>query len=125
MYDKSGNLKDRRELLKIKFNSLMAEAKIIRAAERKQLAFLSSRAVPLNPWLYEEMHQHRTLGLRKEARLTHLALGFIKGRTLKEMEPTCKTKLTADDWKAIHKMVAKYGDTQVVFLNKEKESAVA
>jgi hypothetical protein len=57
MYDKSGKLVDRREMLRIKVNSLMAEAWIIRAAEHKQKGFAAKRAVP-DPMLYREMHQH-------------------------------------------------------------------
>lgn len=121
-YDKSGNVVDRRELLKIKFNSLMLESKVIRAAERKQLAYGSRKALP-RPWLYEEMHLHRVLSLRKEARLTHLALGFIKGRTLAEMEPTCKTKLLPADWERIQAMVKKYGRIGVSSLVKEPVAA--
>ncbi len=121
-YTKSGQIADRRELLKIKFNALMFEAKIIRAAERKQLAYGKAKALP-NPWLYEEMHKHRVLPLRHEARLTHLALGFNQGRSMLQMEASCKTRLSKEDWKRIGDMVVKYGAVAQVFAPVEQEPA--
>lgn len=108
MYDKAGKLVDRRELLKIKFNSLMAEAHIIRAAERKQKAYGKRAALP-QPWLYQQMHEHRVLSLRHTARLTSLALGWIRGRSLEEMEGNCHRPLTKRDLEEVKSMLTRYG----------------
>jgi hypothetical protein len=49
------------------------------------------------------------LPLRREARLTALALGFIRGRTLEQMEAKTYRPLTEGDWKEINAMLKKYG----------------
>lgn len=165
MYAKGSNeIIDRREMLRIKFNALAIEARIIRHEETrgrrrvcakankqtpmpddgavKMLAMLLTgdtaqlkadkktfradfkkihkelrlRARKYGPLEYE-MHRHRTGKVRDEARHTHLALGFIKGRTYESME---RGKLKADgytpiiaktapDWKRVRKMIEEYG----------------
>lgn len=74
---------DRREMLRVKSKSLAEEARIIRREELRTHGALR-----------DELHQHRVRELRFEARATHLAYGFIKGRTLEQMEP----KRYVGDW---------------------------
>jgi hypothetical protein len=113
MYDINKNLIDRRELLKIKLASLVAEVAIIRKAEAKQKAYGKKVALP-QPFLLIEMQDHRRKDLRRIQRLTGLALGFIRGKTLPELEPYAKNLLTSEDWAEIKKMVQKYGSKQAL-----------
>ena len=78
-------LVDRRELLRVKLKSLMAEARIIRQEEHRTW-------VPL----YQELRNHRVRHLRVEARATHLAYGLIRGLTREQMEPK-QRKLSAEE----------------------------
>jgi len=91
---------DRRELLKIKCLSLAAESRIIRRIERRTRG-------PLR----EEIHLHRTREVRMESRLSGLALGLIRGRTLEEMERHVlpQNALKEPQWARIRAMVKKYG----------------
>src|SRR3954470_1447653 len=75
MYTKEGTIQDRREMLRIKVKSLAAGARKIRARGRKSHGMLR-----------DEMRNHRVLDVRRESRSAGLALGFVKGRTLEEME---------------------------------------
>jgi hypothetical protein len=100
---------DRRELLKIKFNALMMEAAIIRVAEDKQKRYSKKAALP-EPWLLWEMQEHRRGVVRQQARLTTLALGFIRGRTLDQMERY--VALRNSQWVEVLKMVKRYGSAQ-------------
>lgn len=110
MYDiQTKTIIDRRELLKIKALSLMVEAGLIRREEQKQRAFGRSAALA-DPILQREMQLHRVGVLRKQARLTHIARGFIKGLTLPQMEQYPKNLLTGNDWAEIAKMVMRYGN---------------
>lgn len=88
--------KDRRAMLRVKVKSLMAEAAIIRAEERRAR----------NIWTLGSLHQHRVRDLRREARHSSLALGFIKGRTWREMEVNCTVE---PDWEYVQKLLAKFG----------------
>jgi hypothetical protein len=100
MYDKSGKLLDRREMLKIKIKSLAAEARIIRREERKTTGRLR-----------EEMYQHRIGIVRQVTRNTLIAYGLIRGQTIEQMEPNRKSD---PDWDAIDKMLKKYGPAQKI-----------
>jgi hypothetical protein len=91
---------DRREMLQVKAKSLAAEARIIRAMEKKKRG-------PLR----EELYLHRTKELRGHARSTCIALGILKGRTLAEMEPTA---YTVPDWSAVQAMLKKYGNAKAL-----------
>jgi hypothetical protein len=95
MYDKNGNLIDRRELLKIKIKSLAAEARIIR--REAQRVFGDYRY---------EMNAHRTGGMRRAARETLIAYGLIRGKTIAQMEPNAKRLYNVD---AVQAMIRKYG----------------
>ena len=100
-------VKDRREMLKVKVKSLAEEARIIRTAEQRTHGILR-----------EELHNHRVVQLRHEARCTCLAYGFIRGRTLEQMEGKSKFSQQAvghpvcylwPGWKRVREMVKKYG----------------
>lgn len=86
---------DRREMLRVKLKSLAAEAKIIRREETRTHSGLRAEL-----WL------HRVSIVRSEARCTHLAYGFIRGRTLEQMEPKSDSP---PDWERVRKMLKKYG----------------
>lgn len=86
---------DRREMLKVKVNSLAAEARIIRALEKKAKGVIQA-----------ELHSHRVHEVRREARHAHLAYGILKGRTIEQMEPTAKSK---PDMEKVDRMLKKYG----------------
>ena len=87
---------DERVYLKVKLKSLAEEAKIIRKeTERAKLRSIK-----------HGLYAHRTRVVRPEARYTHLAYGFLRGREYRQMEQ--KARL-APDWKRVRKMVQKYG----------------
>lgn len=97
--------------LKIKGLTLAQEARIIKRLEK---------ARGQNKSLAKSLHSHRTLAVRSEARSTHLALGFLRGRTMQQMErplrpqneghvATSGMTRTAPDWKRIEQLVLKYG----------------
>lgn len=92
-------IEDRREFLKIKLKSLMAEARMIKAARSKTFGRLA--------W---EMNDHRTGVLRRAARATHLAYGLIRGRTHEQMEPGASGReLPMKIVVEVDRMVRKYG----------------
>ena len=86
---------DRREMLRVKLKSLAEEARIIRREEQRTHDLLRG-----------ELHQHRIGTVRSEARHTHLAYGFIRGRTYEQIEPKCDTP---PDWERVRKMTKRYG----------------
>lgn len=102
-------MSDKRYLLKIKIKSLAAESRIIRRAENarkipsqsavsypRDLAKIKTRelraSVRAHPWYQsmdaqrEELHKHRTVDLRNASRAAHLAYGFIRGKTVEQIE---------------------------------------
>ncbi len=87
---------DERVYLKVKIKSLGEEARIIRKETKR------TRCISIKEGLY----RHRIDTVRPEARHTHLAYGFIRGRTFKQIENKSKV---APDWKRVRKMVEKYG----------------
>lgn len=97
---------DRREMLRIKLKALAAEARIIR-----------SEAARTHGQLRHEMNMHRAGVVRDTARATHIAYGFIRGRTLEQMEPRRHIgipKYLADSidarlWTDVRKMLRRYG----------------
>lgn len=88
---------DRREMLRIKIKSLAAEARIIRAEEKRTTHQLRN-----------ELHLHRVTVVRQEARCTHLAYGFIRGRTLDQMEPG-QTNVSPYNSDRVRTMIKRYG----------------
>lgn len=89
-------IKDRRKMLRIKFMSLAAEARIIRKEEKHTR----------NNTLREELYLHRIKVVRKHARDTHIAYALLRGRTYAQVEPKAYTD---PDWPSIVSMLKKYG----------------
>lgn len=95
--------------LKIKGLTLAQEARIIKKIEQNRRT---------NPNLRAQLHKHRTVDVRNEARSTHIALGFLRGTTMQQMERPLKLDRvkgdknftrTAPNWKRIEQLVNKYG----------------
>lgn len=102
MQTKAGEIIDRREMLQVKLKTLAQEARIIKRLEKSRRYIKGVRGIR------DELHAHRIHVVRPEARATHLALGFIRGRTLDQMENKRKTE---PDWKKVRSMLAKFGPT--------------
>ena len=103
MYDKNGNLIDRREMLKVKVKHLAAEARIIRREEQKTHGYLR-----------ESLHLHRVYTVRKAARSAHIAYALVKGRTYEQLE---KNPSTEPDWDDINRMIKTYGPKEAPLVN--------
>jgi hypothetical protein len=97
--------------LKIKGLTLAAEARIIKKIEKNRRR---------NPEQRKSLYLHRTNEVRSEARSTHLAFGFLRGRTMQQMERplrpldqghvrTKNMTRTAPDWKRIETLVSVHG----------------
>jgi hypothetical protein len=93
--------------LKIKIKSLAAEARIIKAEERKVKAAPFKYGGGGGGTAYRELRNHRILVVREECRLTQIAYGFIRGRTYSQIERPAKP-LDYMQWGKIEKMVLKY-----------------
>lgn len=101
MQDKDGNILDRREMLKVKVKSLAAEARIIRREE-----------VRAKGGLRAQLHDHRVVVVRQEARIAQLAYGLIRGRTIDQMESTRREELarrTKARMAKVEKLCMRYG----------------
>ena len=81
--------------MKVKCKSLAAEAKIIRFEEKRT-----------NGALRDELHLHRVLVVRAEARSSHIAYALLRGRKYEQIERSCKTE---PNWEAVKRMLSKYG----------------
>lgn len=104
MYSKDqATVVDRREMLRVKLINLMQEARLIRREETRTHGELRN-----------ELREHRVGIVRQAARETHLAYGFIRGRTYAQMEANCE-KAKAPDWAAVRKMIGKYGPRNFVY----------
>lgn len=88
--------------LKVKIRSLESEAKIIRAYERKLLGGTELR---------EQLVYHRRIDIRREARATHLAYGYLRGRAYRLLEATCHEPPHRSN---VERMVKKYGGVGAV-----------
>lgn len=88
--------------LKIKAKSLAEEARIIRKEEQK-----------LHGWRKSVISEHRRFDVRNEARATHLARTFLRGKSYKSVESS-SSHTSGYIWEKIQKrvlaMVQKYGD---------------
>ncbi len=92
----------RNPFLRVKLKSLAAEARIIRVEE--------SRANNHgNYQLQEELHNHRVLILRSQARSTLLAYQYLRGKPYQ----ICEKHPESVDWEAVTKMVKKYGGCEL------------
>lgn len=87
---------DERAYLKVKIKSLAEEARII----RKETKRAKSKSIK------EGLALHRKGIVRHEARHTHLAYGFLRGREYRQMEHKAHE---APDWAKVRRMVEKYG----------------
>ena len=122
-------------MLKVKAGSLTAEARIIRRAEQRIGKCLhcsrwrrehitdyrdthGPRVVQYlaceeggrefkghRPVAYFRLQGHRTYTVRREARATHLARCFLRGRTYREVEKDARTR---PDWITIDRLLKKY-----------------
>jgi len=76
-----------------------------------------------NP-LAHEMWAHRTHYLREESRLTGIAYGLVRGRSIERIEHYTKKPLSEAQWERIYKMVEKYGSVaQLAALPPSKRKA--
>lgn len=108
--------------LKVKICSLAAEARIIRRLEKqkrdqarrargwRQAVAVDDKGRAKTKWFkevdapdtaqysddhlakYQSLRAHRILDVRKEARASQLAYGFLRGRDYKQMEQKCYTE---------------------------------
>jgi hypothetical protein len=88
------------------------ESKVIARGARANLRQMRSkrRGRDWYPKSVAELHQlqlHRRNVVSREARLTHIAYAYIRGRDLVKTD-SCKGLLTAD-WERIGTMIKKYG----------------
>lgn len=106
--------------LKIKAVSLAAEITLIRREERKWLksrrwlAKATGNTLPADANIQKAraeanfwgLRTHR-LALRPEARVAHIAYGFVRGRTYAEIE---RTGSSIPDWSKVIRLVKTYGE---------------
>lgn len=118
---------DSRRLLKIKIKSLAAESQIIRREElglcagkgsgsrrhRRKLREAmpavrqpSESTVTNRNHLREELYLHRIGVVRRVARESLMAYGFIRGRSLAQVESKCNVP---PNWTEVEKVVVKFG----------------
>ena len=88
-------MQDQRSYLKVKIKSLAEEARIIRKEERVSKGERR-----------RGLYLHRIGTVRRAARHTLLAYGFIRGRRYRQMEAKCAT---TPMWPEVFKMLVKYG----------------
>lgn len=94
-------MNDKRIYLKVKIKSLAMEAKIIRFEENRSL----------DASLRAGLSSHRRTEVRREARATLIAYGYLRGKTYRCIEPPT-TRDGAERALALSKaksMVARYG----------------
>lgn len=95
--------------LKLSGLTLAQQSRILKKLEKNK-----------NPNISKGIHYTRVHVLRKEARSTHIALGFLRGRSLSEMEkpyrPADKGHITSKNmtrtipnWTRIEELVVKHG----------------
>lgn len=95
-------MKNQVKALKVKIKSLAAEARIIRLEERRALG----RRKP-DGELYFQLRTHRIQGVRREARLSLLAYGFIRGRPYAACEKAANDN--PPDMVRVKQLVEKFG----------------
>ena len=97
--------------LKIKFKYLSEESRIIKREELKLRRKIQSRIEgrEARQLLRQSLHEHRKNVVRPAARSTHLAYGFLRGRSYRQMEDE-RTR-TVPDWAAVEKMALRYGQS--------------
>lgn len=85
--------------LKIKIKSLAAEARIIRSEEHKWKG---------DHPLRETLHNHRVHDVRKEARCSQLAYGFLRGREYRQLE-TKTHEGNSPNWDKVESIALRFG----------------
>ena len=98
--------------LKIKAKHLALEPAIIRKEEeklKKQIKWLQDHQMPYHKefWKLTSLISHRKSGVRNEARATHLARAFLKGKPYSSVERSCKDPAHRDATTTM-KIVAMY-----------------
>jgi len=120
-------------LLRVKIKSLTEECKIIRNEEKlskwkAKAATARSKQEQAKKHLshYSSLDIHRRVDLRKEARATYLAYGFLRGKSMRDIE---HFSYVQPDWERIERMVMKYFDGDVRDINQRfaawKDEALA
>jgi hypothetical protein len=101
--------------LKIKIKTLAAEGKFIRKEENKAKASFrwlagraQSRAVEAEI-AFNVLYNHRTDKVRKAARHSILAYGYIRGRAYRKLEEKCNEP---PNWAEVYKIVKRFGGSQ-------------
>lgn len=103
--------------IQVKVASLAAEMKIIHRLEIKWKARARRARKKVNDASYHESNfwtlRHHRNNLKLEARSTHLAYGYMRGRSYSQMEQICYGPLkgygsTEPNWKAIEEMVERF-----------------
>jgi len=87
--------------LRVKIKTLAAESQIIR---KEMLKFRTT-----NPY-YERLHHHRVDELRKEARASLIAYGFLNGLAYSEIE---ESSYEPPLWGRVKQIVTKFGEGNV------------
>lgn len=98
--------------LRIKIISLAFEAKAIRKDENYYLAKARRRAAAQKPAdqakeVYWGLRYHRVFDVRREARASCLAYGFLRGRAYKQLEAKAYTQ---PDWAKVADIVRRFGN---------------
>ena len=92
--------------LKIKLKTLAYEAKEIRKAEAALFRAGHRLQKEHLTWKAAELHAHRVCIVRKAARSTNVAYGYLRGRSYESIEGKAKTP---PNWKEVYRMVTTYG----------------
>lgn len=99
-------------LLRVKIKSLTEETKIIRHEEKlakwkAKAARARSKQESENKHLHHfgKLEEHRKIALRKEARATYLAYGFLRGKPMSQIEAFSYVQ---PDWERVERMALKY-----------------
>lgn len=93
--------------LKVKISSLAAESRIIRSLELKRRAYLRRTTGVAGDTAFWGLRKHRTWDVRREARSSCLAYGFLRGRPYRALEEKCYSK---PDWKRVQYLIERYGE---------------
>ena len=90
--------------LKVNARSIAAEQRIIRGYERQQLAHgrkaKDAEHRTEHYHAFFDLQDHRTGRLRRIARIAHLTLAYIKGRTYKQCESSPRIRISSHDLQA-------------------------
>ena len=86
--------------LKVKIKTLAAEARIIKQEEQRAKKRRKTE-------LLQSLTEHRKGVVRQEARLSLLAYGFLRGRSLQQIESSQRPV----DWQKVQVMAQRYGNS--------------